>query len=79
MPADAGDVVLFSYQTVHGSSLNRTDRWRRLVRVGYRDPDNLQIAGQSVGRPGVIVRGQKRNRGLDDPLARERAAQMAQA
>ena len=78
-PADAGDVVLFSYQTVHGSALNRTDRWRRLVRVGYRDPDNIQIAGQSVGRPGVIVRGQKRNRGLADPLAQARAAQMAQA
>ena len=57
---DAGDVVLFSYYTIHGSALNRTDRWRRLVRFGYRDPANRQISGQSHGRPGLMVRGQKR-------------------
>ena len=58
---DAGDVVLFSYYTVHGSAPNRTSGWRRLVRFGYRDPANVQIAGQSHGRPGLMVRGQKRN------------------
>ena len=57
---DAGDVVLFSYYTVHGSAANRTDQWRRLVRFGYRDPANAQISGQSHGRPGLMVRGQKR-------------------
>ena len=57
---DAGDVVLFSYYTVHGSAPNRTDRWRRLVRFGYRDPANAQISGESHGRPGLMVRGQKR-------------------
>jgi hypothetical protein len=30
---------------------------RRMVRVGYRDPQNNQVAGQSNGRPGLMVRG----------------------
>jgi len=57
VPAKRGDVVLFSIYTVHGSHINTTDRVRRLVRVGYRDPANLQISGQSHGRPGLIVKG----------------------
>jgi ectoine hydroxylase-related dioxygenase (phytanoyl-CoA dioxygenase family) len=56
-PADAGDVVLFSIHTVHGSDLNRTPRWRRLVRLGYRNPRNRQVAGQALGRPGLMVYG----------------------
>jgi phytanoyl-CoA hydroxylase len=56
-PAEAGDVVAFSIYTVHGSFINRTDRWRRLVRLGYRDPMNKQLAGQSFGRAGLMVRG----------------------
>ena len=61
VPADAGDVVFFSYYTIHGSAPNRTDQWRRLVRFGYRDPDNVQTSGQGLGRDGLMVRGQKRN------------------
>ena len=56
-PADAGDVVAFSIYTIHGSEINRTDKWRRLVRVGYRNPLNPQIAGQSLGRAGIMVHG----------------------
>ncbi len=56
-PAQAGDVVAFSIYTVHGSYINRTDRLRRLVRLGYRDPMNQQLAGQSLGRAGLMVRG----------------------
>jgi hypothetical protein len=56
-PAEAGDVVAFSIYTIHGSEINKTDRWRRLVRVGYRDPLNPQIAGQSMGRAGIMVHG----------------------
>jgi len=56
-PANAGDVVAFSIYTIHGSDINRTNRWRRLVRVGYRDPLNKQIAGQSLGRAGLMVKG----------------------
>lgn len=56
-PADAGDVVLFSIYTIHGSALNRTPHWRRVVRIGYRNPRNLQVAGQAHGRAGMMVHG----------------------
>jgi len=56
-PAAAGDVVLFSIYTIHGSALNRTQNWRRVVRIGYRNPRNLQVSGQAMGRPGVMVHG----------------------
>ncbi|MCC7360070.1 MAG: phytanoyl-CoA dioxygenase family protein [Anaerolineales bacterium] len=57
VPAKAGDVVLFHLWTVHGSALNRAKRWRRLVRVGYRDPRNIQLGGAALGRPGLMVKG----------------------
>jgi phytanoyl-CoA hydroxylase len=57
VPARSGDVILFHLWTVHGSALNRSGRWRRLVRVGYRDPRNLQLGGAAIGRPGLIVKG----------------------
>ncbi|HVC34316.1 MAG TPA: phytanoyl-CoA dioxygenase family protein [Chloroflexota bacterium] len=56
-PASAGDVILFSIHTIHGSALNGTAEWRRLVRVGYRNPRNRQTGGQAMGRPGTMVRG----------------------
>ena len=59
VPASRGDVVLFDLYTIHGSYLNQTDRARRLVRVGYRDPDNRQVQGQSALRPGWIVAGKR--------------------
>lgn len=56
-PAAAGDVVLFSIHTIHGSAVNRTPHWRRFVRIGYRNPENLQTGGQAMGRPGWMVWG----------------------
>jgi phytanoyl-CoA hydroxylase len=56
-PAEAGDVVFFSVHTIHGSSLNRRPRWRRVMRLGYRDPNNVQLSGQGFGRPGLMVWG----------------------
>jgi ectoine hydroxylase-related dioxygenase (phytanoyl-CoA dioxygenase family) len=57
VPAKAGDVVVFSIWTVHGSSVNHSGKWRRLVRMGYRHPENRQVFGQAMGRPGIIVKG----------------------
>jgi ectoine hydroxylase-related dioxygenase (phytanoyl-CoA dioxygenase family) len=57
VPARAGDVVCFNINTVHGSRINSTAKPRRLVRMGYRHPDNAQTAGQSHGRPGLLVGG----------------------
>ena len=62
VPAAAGDVVCFNIHTIHGSHVNRTSRMRRLVRVGYRHAANVQLAGQSCGRPGLMVWGRRERR-----------------
>jgi hypothetical protein len=59
VPAKRGDVVCFNIFTVHGSYVNRTDRVRRMVRIGYRSPENIQIGGQSIGRPNLMVKGKR--------------------
>jgi hypothetical protein len=59
VPARAGDIVCFNIHTIHGSFINQTARMRRLVRVGYRHPDNAQSAGQSHGRPGLLLKGRR--------------------
>ncbi len=59
VPAKAGDVVCFNIHTIHGSHINTTSKNRRLVRVGYRNPENRQTGGQSMGRPGLMVRGSR--------------------
>jgi len=57
VPAKKGDVVCFNIFTIHGSHINTTSEPRRLVRVGYRDPDNKQLDGQSLNRPNIMVKG----------------------
>jgi ectoine hydroxylase-related dioxygenase (phytanoyl-CoA dioxygenase family) len=61
VPAKKGDIVCFNIFTIHGSYINTTNNIRRLVRVGYRNPENKQISGRTLGRPGLMVKG-KRNR-----------------
>ncbi|MEM7532927.1 MAG: phytanoyl-CoA dioxygenase family protein [Chloroflexota bacterium] len=70
VPAKRGDVVIFSYYTIHGSYINQTKAPRRLVRVGYRNPHNDQITGVNVGKSGLIVAGYRERRG-DEPLLSE--------
>ena len=62
VPARAGDVVVFNILTIHGSHVNRTDEMRRLVRLGYKHPDNVQTRGQSAGRPNLMVKGHRPRR-----------------
>ena len=69
VPAMAGDVVLFCIDTVHGSYINQTKKPRRLVRMGYRDPDNRQEYGQSFGRPGLMVSGYRERQSGDELLS----------
>jgi hypothetical protein len=57
VPASRGDLVVFNINCIHGSHVNVTERPRRLVRLGYRDPENVQLSGQSFGRPGMMVGG----------------------
>jgi len=61
VPAKKGDVVVFNIFTIHGSHINVTDEMRRLVRIGYRHPDNVQTEGQSKGRPGWLVWGRRQH------------------
>jgi len=68
VPAKRGDVVLFHLYCIHGSYINQTKEPRRMVRVGYRDPHNNQLAGQSMGRPGLIVYGYRDRRGAEELL-----------
>lgn len=68
VPARRGDVVCFNIFTVHGSHINTTDRMRRLVRLGYRSPDNVQTEGQSRGRPGWCVWGHREKRAGQVPF-----------
>jgi hypothetical protein len=68
VPAKRGDVVFFSIYTIHGSYINQTKDPRRMVRVGYRDPHNIQIAGQSLGRPGWMVYGYRYRREGESPV-----------
>lgn len=71
VPAERGDVVCFNIFTIHGSYINQTDRIRRLVRVGYKDPANKQFYGQSTGRPNILVAGHRERAAVDTPLTTE--------
>jgi ectoine hydroxylase-related dioxygenase (phytanoyl-CoA dioxygenase family) len=69
VPAQAGDVVCMSIRTIHGSYINTTKQPRRLVRMGYRHPGNRQSAGQSLGRPGIMVSGTRVREEGQEPFA----------
>ncbi|GAA2760780.1 phytanoyl-CoA dioxygenase family protein [Actinopolymorpha rutila] len=71
VPANAGDVVLMTINTVHGSDINRSSQPRRLVRMGYRHPHNRQTAGQSLGRAGLMVAGNRERREGDQAFPTE--------
>jgi hypothetical protein len=68
VPAKRGDIVVFNILTIHGSYVNTTNTMRRLVRGGYKHPDNKQLEGQSVLRPGWIVWGQRQRQEGQKPL-----------
>ena len=69
VPAKRGDVVCFSIPTIHGYYINWTNQPHRLVRIGYPHPHNLQTAGQSLGRLGLMVAGYRVRRN-GEPLSR---------
>ena len=74
VPAQRGDIVLFNIFCVHGSYINTTDKVRRMVRMGYRDPANTQLAGQSLGRPGVMIAGRRARQAGATPFPTESGA-----
>ena len=56
--AEAGDVLLFSYLTIHGSGVNTSDEARTTLLVQMRDPTDipLEITHLSRGQ-GMMLRG----------------------
>jgi ectoine hydroxylase-related dioxygenase (phytanoyl-CoA dioxygenase family) len=56
--ASSGDVLIFSYLTVHGSYVNRSPQPRRILLVQVRSPENQPLTQQhrSPGQ-GTMLRG----------------------
>ena len=40
---EPGDVIFFSYYLIHWSDLNRSDQWRRSVRIGFHNAAMLPV------------------------------------
>lgn len=56
--AQAGDVLFFSYLTVHGSGINASDEARTTLLVQFRDPEDLPVTATHRSRgQGVMLRG----------------------
>jgi phytanoyl-CoA hydroxylase len=83
-PARAGDVLFFSYLTVHGSALNTSDQARTTLLVQMRDPTDppTQMVHRSRGQ-GMMLRGvdptADAGPGTDSPSRRTQAAAEADA
>ncbi|HZS92106.1 MAG TPA: phytanoyl-CoA dioxygenase family protein [Chloroflexota bacterium] len=57
-PAKAGDVLFFSYLTIHGSGINTSDEARTTVLVQMRDAADRPSANQHESRgQGMMLRG----------------------
>ncbi len=57
-PAEAGDVLFFSYLTIHGSGLNTTNQPRTTLLVQMRDPLDRPMGLQHLSRgQGMMLRG----------------------
>jgi ectoine hydroxylase-related dioxygenase (phytanoyl-CoA dioxygenase family) len=62
-PAEAGDVLFFSYLTIHGSGVNTSNEARTTVLIQMRDPADPPANEEHRSRgQGMILRG-------IDPLA----------
>ena len=57
LPAEAGDVLFFSYLTVHGSGINVSDEARTTLLVQMRDAEDRQISGGREAGDGLMLRG----------------------
>lgn len=57
-PAKAGDVLFFSYLTIHGSGINTSDDSRTTVLIQLRDPaDPPSVRAHESRGQGTILRG----------------------
>jgi ectoine hydroxylase-related dioxygenase (phytanoyl-CoA dioxygenase family) len=56
-PAEAGDVLFFSYLTIHGSGVNTSRAARTTILVQMRDPEDLALTKGSERGEGQMLRG----------------------
>ncbi len=57
-PAKAGDILFFSYLTIHGSGVNVSSEARTTLLVQMRDPEDAPLEDVHVSRgQGMILRG----------------------
>lgn len=57
-PAEAGDVLIFSYLTIHGSGVNTSDQARTTLLVQMRDPSDPPSNEEHRSRgQGMMLRG----------------------
>lgn len=57
-PAEAGDVLLFSYLTVHGSGVNESSEARTTLLIQMRDPEDAPAVDVHRSRgQGMMLRG----------------------
>jgi phytanoyl-CoA hydroxylase len=57
--AEAGDVLVFSYLTIHGSGVNTSDEARTTWLVQFRDPADLPVSDKHTSSrgQGMMLRG----------------------
>ena len=66
VPAEAGDVLFFSYLTIHGSGVNTSNEARTTVLIQMRDPaDPPTILTHRSRGQGLILRGIDPGLGVD--------------
>lgn len=75
LTAKPGDMIFFSYCTIHWSDVNRTDAWRRSVRFGYHHPE-MRPVGHEAGKPylNIVASGFKTNPGTSGAVTGKDAA-----
>ncbi len=56
-PAEAGDVLFFSYLTVHGSGVNVSQEARTTILVQMRDPEDQPLRQINERGEGLMLRG----------------------
>jgi ectoine hydroxylase-related dioxygenase (phytanoyl-CoA dioxygenase family) len=57
LPAEAGDVLFFSYLTIHGSGVNTSGEARTTLLVQMRDAADRQLEGSGEAGQGLMLRG----------------------
>ena len=59
LTAKRGDVVCFSYMTIHGSAINSSDRVRKTALIQARDPEDKPLTDThtSSHAQGMMIRG----------------------